>query len=77
MKKDFYFTQYLTENEHSIVEMMIREECAARNITVVYYRPFKNGHVPCQRECKIDCPPKIGMQILEKLNIEYQNYHAN
>ena len=74
MKTTFYFTQYLTESEHCVVESMIREECAARNIEVIYYRPFKTGHIPCYRECKLNCPPKIGRQILEKLDIQDQNY---
>lgn len=74
MKKDFYFTQYLTESEHGIVEMYIRQECAARNIEVLYYRPFKTGHMACQRECKIDCSPQVGREILKKLDIQEQNY---
>lgn len=69
MKKDFYFTLYLTESEHSIVEWMIREECAKRNINILYYRRFKTGHVGCYRECKIDVEPIIGQQLLKDLDI--------
>lgn len=74
MKTDFYFTQNLTESEHGIVESMIREECKLRGIEVIYYRKFKTGHIPCYRECKINYSPKVGRMILEKLDIEEQNY---
>jgi len=50
---EFYFTQYLTENEHYFVEDMILEYCNKHNLQVKYYRKFKTGHIPCQRECKI------------------------
>lgn len=53
MKNEFYFTLGLTENEHYIVEDMIREFCSDNNIEVKYYRKFKSGHVPMERECKI------------------------
>jgi len=74
VKTTFYFTQYLTESEHGIVENMIRGECAAQNIEVLYYRPFKTGWIPCYRECKLNCQPKIGREILKKLDINEQNY---
>jgi hypothetical protein len=74
MKTTFYFTQSLTQDEHGFVELYIRQECAARNVEVLYYRPFKTGHVPCQRECKLNCSPKIGREILKKLDLEEENY---
>ena len=77
MKTDFYFTLHLTENEHFIVEDLIRKECASRSIEVVYYRKFKTGHIPCYRECKIATSPHIGKEILEKLDIKFENYWAD
>ncbi len=53
MKDELYFTLCLTENEHYIVEDMIRDFALKNNINVIYYRKFKNGHVPTHRECKI------------------------
>ncbi len=50
---EFYFTQTLTECEHGIVEYEMREWANANGLEVVYYRPFKTGHVPCQRETKV------------------------
>lgn len=76
MKTDFYFTLYLTESEHSVVEMMICEECLKRGIEVAYYRRFKTGHVGCYRECKILAPPKVGREILKLLDIKEENYFA-
>lgn len=76
MKTDFYFTTFLTETEHSIVEYMIREECQKREIEVSYYRKFKTGHVACYRECKILTAPKIGQEILKSLDISWGNYFA-
>ncbi len=77
MKTDFYFTTYLTESEHGVVEMLIRRECYFRNIEVKYYRPFKTGKVPCYRECKILAEPKIVKGILKSLDISWGNYFAD
>jgi len=74
-KTDYYFTLELTENEHSIVENMIRQECTKRGYEVLYYRKFKNGHVPCQRECKINTLPWKVEQMLKDLDIVPENYH--
>ena len=76
MKTDFYFTTYLTENEHCVVEMMIRDECRKRGIEVSYYRRFKTGHVPCYRECKILAEPKIAKEILKSIDVSWGNYFA-
>ncbi len=73
MKTDYYFTQYLTESEHGIVEWMIREECIKRGYDVIYYRPLKTGHVACQRECKINALPWQVEQMLKDLNISPEN----
>jgi len=76
MKTDFYFTTYLTESEHGVVEMIIREHFSIRGIEVAYYRPFKTGHVPCYRECKILAAPKVVKGILKSLDISWGNYFA-
>ena len=75
MINDFYFTTYLTENEHYIVEDIIREECKKRNFEVEYYRKFKNGHVPMYRECKINAPKNQVVAMLEELGIDFENYN--
>lgn len=49
----FYFNLQLTENEHDIAKDMINEYCAAHNLILVYYRKFKNCHIPMYREVKI------------------------
>ncbi len=74
MKNDFYFTTYLTENEHSIIENMIRNKCDELGYEVKYYRQFKTGHVPCQRECKIMAEPWKVEKMLDELDITYDNY---
>ena len=53
VKNELYFTLNLTENEHYIVEDMIREFCKQNGLTVLYYRKLKEGHVPMRRECKV------------------------
>lgn len=75
MKTNFFFTTKLTENEHCIVEGMIREECQKQGIKVVYYRKFKHGHIPLYRECKLECEPWRGIKVLEDLKIDYGNYY--
>jgi hypothetical protein len=50
---EVYFTTDLTENEHGYVQEDIRKYCAENNLEMIYYRSFKTGHIPCQRECKI------------------------
>ncbi len=77
MKSDFFFTTFLTENEHYIVEDMIRSKCKELNIPVLYYRKFKTGHVAMYRECKLGCSPKIGESIMKNLKIKFGNYHKS
>lgn len=49
-----YFQLTLTENEHYIVEDMLREFCATQpGMSVKYYRKLKLGHAPTYREVKI------------------------
>ena len=53
MMDEIYFTTYLTETEHDIVHLLLKEQCDKRNLELIYYRKFKEGHVPMYRECKI------------------------
>lgn len=44
-----------TENEHDILEHnYFRPFCKRARLSLEYYRKFKTGHIPMQRECKID-----------------------
>jgi len=53
-KKEFYFTTFLTESEHSFVEGYIQGFCdLAGDVELIYYRKFKNGHEPGYREVKV------------------------
>ena len=61
LKTDFFFTLCLTENEHYIVEDMIREKCLELGYEVSYYRKFNE---PMYRECKIKCSPAEGDKLL-------------
>lgn len=74
MKSDFYFTICATENEHSIIERIIRDACNNREIKVEYYRKLETGHVPTYRECKILASPAISKKLLSDLDIKYGNY---
>jgi len=75
MRNEFYFTLNLTENEHYIVEDMIRDFCSKNSIKVIYYRKFKNGHIPMYRECKIqgDIPKFIKYLQSERIKIDNIN----
>lgn len=53
LRKEIYFTTYLTADEHEIVRELIREWATANGCVMVYYRPLKTGHIPGRRECKI------------------------
>lgn len=50
---ELFFTLFLTENEHWIVEDIIKTQAPKFNCQVRYYRKLKQVHVPCYRECKI------------------------
>jgi hypothetical protein len=43
----------LTENEHYIVEAILKKKCDEIGAKLIYYRELKDGHVPCIREYKI------------------------
>ena len=53
--KEFYFTIFLTENEHAIVKKMMEDYCKDKSngVELYYYRKFKEGHVPGYREVKV------------------------
>lgn len=74
MKTTFYFTTYLTESEHYIIENDIRKLCNKLGVDVIYYRRFKNGHIPCYRECKLACDKIEGLKILKSLDIPFNNF---
>lgn len=78
---EIFFTLKLTENEHEIVSGIIQDECVEFGCELVYYRKFKNGHVPMWREVKIKCDYKPNLNRLVKvlqnehfIDTEY-NYH--
>lgn len=48
-----YFCMDLTEDEHVIVEDMLRTFCNENDMVLVYYRKVKTGHIPCVREAKV------------------------
>lgn len=73
VKSDFYFTIRLTETEHNIVRESLIKECCNRNFKLIYYRKFKNGHVPTYRECKIEGNVSKIKQMLKELNLEIGN----
>lgn len=50
---EIYFCLNLTENEHYIVEDMIRKECNRLDCQLKYYRQLKEGHIPMYREVKV------------------------
>ena len=72
-EEELYFTTRLTESEHSIVKYLIEEECPKRNLELVYYRKFKEGHVPMYRECKIKGKKYKILEMLDSLKLEYDN----
>lgn len=50
---ELYFTLTLTENEHYIVNDMIETFCKNSGLELKYYRKFKIGHIPGEREIKV------------------------
>lgn len=67
----FRFITYLTENEHDIVEDMIKSECVKRNFDFQYYRKFQDGHVPLYRECEINNSREDVVKMLDDLGIDF------
>ncbi len=72
MKHELFFTLYLTENEHYIVEGIISEECQKFGCELVYYRKFKNGHHPGYREVKIQSKEKSDLNKLAAYLSEHE-----
>ena len=70
---EFYFTTCLTEAEHSFVRDDIREFCNNNDMELVYYRSFKNGHVPLHREVKVRGDKGKIAQMLRELYLEPDN----
>jgi hypothetical protein len=78
MRNELFFTTRLTENEHFIVEDMIKDGCAKNGFDLIYYRKFKTGHVPTYRECKILGDLGKIRKMLDDLGIDYtDNYHRD
>ena len=82
---EFYFTTSATECEHTFIESLLEEFCRVNDFELVYYRKFKNGHVPMQREIKIKGKSRnlIYAKLIEwnehedrgGCSIEIKNYH--
>jgi len=53
LNDETYFCIDLTEDEHSIVEDMLRVFCSENCMELVYYRKVKTGHIPGIREVKV------------------------
>ena len=53
IKKELYFCLKLTENEHYVVEEMIRDFCHNNDLELKYYRKCKLHHFPMYREIRI------------------------
>lgn len=73
MNKELYFTIHLTESEHYIVEVLIKEFCAKNEIKFNYYRKFKNGHQPGYRECKVTGDISKIKKFLKHEGIKFDN----
>lgn len=66
-----YFILNLTENEHYIVEDMIRDSLQESGYgELVYYRQLKQGHIPMRREVKIKFTNKRVFDMLK----DYEKY---
>lgn len=79
MTQEFFFTLSLTENEHDFVDAMVREKCQHLGMKFHYYRKFKEGHVPMQREVKVEGTRLQIAQFRAFLEDEYihiGNYHS-
>lgn len=74
---ELFFTQYLTENEHYIVEDVIRQTANELNCEVKYYRKLKQGHVPGYRECKIIGQSVNLNELIEKLKLDFIDCSQN
>lgn len=50
---EIFFTPYATENEHYFIQEIVENACKEFGLKMLYYRTFKNGHVPGYRETKV------------------------
>lgn len=50
---EIYFCLKLSENEHRIIEQELKDLCGKNDLSLVYYRKLKDGHIPMYRELKI------------------------
>lgn len=73
-KREFYFTHSLTESEHDIVKLQLEQECQKRGLTLQYYRKFKTGHIPSQREVKILGDMGQILKLLKEMDLHYGNF---
>lgn len=68
-----YFTTHLTENEHVFLEEILTNACRSMGFDLLYYRKFKEEHVPMYRECKIGGERNRVIKMLTDLEIEFDN----
>jgi hypothetical protein len=61
VKNEMYFCLHLTENEHHVVEDMVRRYCVENNLDLLYYRKLKDGHKPMYREVKVLSRDPMGL----------------
>jgi hypothetical protein len=56
---------------------MIQGFCEQNGLKLVYYRKFKQGHIPMYREVKVRGPHAFPLmkQFLDKENFPVANYH--
>lgn len=75
-RQEMYFCLKLTENEHYIVEDMIKTECERLGLKLLYYRQLKEGHWPMYREVKIVGDVGLFKPFLETIedNVEINPY---
>lgn len=71
MKDNFYFVLRLTESEHGIVEGIFRRELESAGYELIYYRPYKTGHIPTYREAKTNAPRWAVLKICEEFSIDF------
>ena len=62
---EYYFNLNLTENEHFIVEGDLLDFCNKNDLTLLYYRKLKTGHVPMWREVKVISKEKGGINLVK------------
>lgn len=73
MKDAFYFTTSATENEHFFIEEFLREALEKDGYKLLYYRKFKNGHVPMKREAKTNAPRWVVLDICREQGLDIES----